>query len=71
MIDLIIKQYDRRINLFSNFSSIGTIMLYSASWYESFLSKMEYRNVIFKNHLKRLLIGVIFLISFLVFDYRN
>ena len=45
---------------------IGTIMLYSASWYESFLSTNGNSEMLFlKNHLKRLLIGMVFLIGFL------
>ena len=73
MIDLIIKQYDRRLLIYlAILASIGTIMLYSASWYESFLSSNGYTEMLFlKNHLKRLLIGMVFLISFLVFDYRT
>ena len=39
MIDLIIKHYDRKLMMYlSILAIIGTIMLYSASWYESFLS---------------------------------
>ena len=73
MIDLIIKQYDRRLLIYlAILASVGTIMLYSASWYESFLSSNGYTEMLFlKNHLKRLLIGMVFLISFLIFDYRT
>ena len=73
MIDLIIKQYDRRLLIYlAILASIGTIMLYSASWYESFLSSNGYTEMLFlKNHLKRLLIGMVFLIAFLIFDYRS
>ena len=50
---------------------IGTIMLYSASWYESFLSTNGDSEMLFlKNHLKRLLLGMAFLVGFLLFDYR-
>ena len=46
-------------------------MLYSASWYESFLSTNGYTEMfLLKNHLKRLLVGMFFLIGFLLFDYR-
>ena len=73
MIDLIIKQYDRRLLIYlAILAGMGTIMLYSASWYESFLSSNGYTEMLFlKNHLKRLLIGMVFLISFLIFDYRT
>ena len=73
MIDLIIKQYDRRLLIYlAILAGMGTIMLYSASWYESFLSSNGYTEMLFlKNHLKRLLIGMVFLIAFLIFDYRS
>ena len=72
MIDLIIKHYDRRLMMYlSLLAIIGTIMLYSASWYESFLSTNGDSEMLFlKNHLKRLLIGMAFLVGFLLFDYR-
>ena len=73
MIDIIIKQYNRKLLIYlSLLGIIGTIMLYSASWYESFLSTNGYTEMFFlKNHLKRLLIGLFFLIGFLLFDYRT
>ena len=72
MIDIIIKKYDRKLLIYlSLLSIIGTIMLYSASWYESFLSTNGYTEMFFlKNHLKRLLIGLFCMIGFLLFDYR-
>ena len=72
MIDIIIKQYNRKLLIYlSLLGIIGTIMLYSASWYESFLSTNGYTEMFFlKNHLIRLLIGMFFLIGFLLFDYR-
>ena len=73
MIDIIIKQYNRKLLIYlSLLGIIGTIMLYSASWYESFLSTNGYTEMFFlKNHLKRLLIGLFFLIGFLLLDYRT
>ncbi len=73
MIDVIIKQYNRKLLIYlSLLGIIGTIMLYSASWYESFLSTNGYTEMFFlKNHLKRLLIGLFFLIGFLLLDYRT
>ena len=39
MIDLIIQKYDRRLLAYlCILAVIGTVMLYSASWYESFSS---------------------------------
>ena len=72
MIDIIIKQYNRKLLIYlSLLGIIGTIMLYSASWYESFISTNGYTEMFFlKNHLKRLLIGMFFLIGFLLIDYR-
>ena len=72
MIDLIIKQYNRKLLIYlSILGIVGTVMLYSASWYESFISTNGYTEMFFlKNHLKRLLIGMFFLIGFLLFDYR-
>ena len=72
MIDIIIKQYNRKLLIYlSLLGIIGTIMLYSASWYESFISTNGYTEMFFlKNHLKRLLIGMFFLIGFLLIDSR-
>ena len=72
MIDIIIKPYNRKLLIYlSLLGIIGTIMLYSASWYESFLSTNGSTEMFFlKNHLKRLLLGMLFLIGFLLFDYR-
>ena len=73
MIDLIIKQYNRKLLIYlSLLGVIGTVMLYSASWYESFISTNGYTEMYYlKNHLKRLIIGFIFLIGFLLVDYRK
>ena len=73
MIDLIIKQYDRKLLIYlSLLATIGTVMLYSASWYESFLYSNGYTEMLFfKNHLKRLLIGMTLLVMFLILDYRS
>ena len=50
----------------------GTVMLYSASWYESFTSSNGKTDMFYlKNHLKRLLIGFLFLFGFLMLDYRK
>ena len=73
MIDIIIKHYDRKLLMYlSLLAIIGTIMLYSASWYESFISTNGNSEMFFlKNHIKRLLIGMVFLVGFLLLDYRN
>ena len=73
MIDLFIQRYDRNLLVFlCILAIIGTVMLYSASWYESFSSSNGRTDMLFlQNHLKRLLVGVFFLFGFLTIDYRK
>ena len=73
MIDILIQRYDRQLLIYlCILAVIGTIMLYSASWYESFSSSNGRTDMLFlQNHLKRLLIGVVFLFSFILIDYRK
>ena len=73
MIDVFIQRYDRHLLTFLCILSIlGTIMLYSASWYESFSSSNGRTDMLFlQNHLKRLLVGIFFLFGFLTLDYRR
>ena len=73
MIDMIIQRYDRQlITYLCILTIIGTIMLYSASWYESFNSSNGRTDMLFlQNHLKRLLVGTFFLFCFIVIDYRK
>ena len=73
MIDLFIQRYDRNLLVFlCILTIIGTVMLYSASWYESFSSSNGRTDMLFlQNHLKRLLVGVFFLFGFLTIDYRK
>ena len=73
MIDVFIQRYDRHLLTFLCILSIlGTIMLYSASWYESYSSSNGRTDMLFlQNHLKRLLVGVFFLFGFLTLDYRR
>ena len=73
MIDLFIQRYDRNLLAFlCILTIIGTVMLYSASWYESFSSSNGRTDMLFlQNHLKRLLVGVFFLFGFLTIDYRK
>ena len=73
MIDIIVKKYDKKLLIYlSILAVLGTIMLYSASWYESFSSTNGKTEMLFlRNHLKRLLVGVFFLFGFLVIDYRK
>ena len=68
MIDIIIKQYNRKLLIYlSLLGIIGTIMLYSASWYESFLSTNGYTEMFFlKNHLKRLVNRIVFFDRFFI-----
>ncbi|MFL2983551.1 MAG: FtsW/RodA/SpoVE family cell cycle protein [Candidatus Neomarinimicrobiota bacterium] len=73
MLDVFIKRYDRHLLIcLCILSVMGTIMLYSASWYESFSSSNGKTDMLFlQNHLIRLLVGLVFLFAFLTFDYRN
>ena len=73
MINVIIQKYDRYLLSFLLILIIfGTVMLYSASWYESFTSSNGKTDMLYlKNHLKRLFIGFLFLLGFLMFDYRK
>jgi len=73
MIDVFIQRYDRHLLTFLCILSIlGTIMLYSASWYESYSSSNGRTDMLFlQNHLKRLLVGIFFLFGFLTLDYRR
>ena len=73
MIDLIIQRYDRQLLIYLAILSVmGTVMLYSASWYESFSTSHGRTEMLFlQNHLKRLLVGIFFLFGFLILDYRK
>tara|TARA_A100001011_G_scaffold399482_1_gene508328 strand:+ start:1912 stop:3066 length:1155 start_codon:yes stop_codon:yes gene_type:complete len=73
MINVIIQKYDRRLLFyFSLLGILGIIMLYSASWYESFSSSNGKTDMLYlKGHLKRLIIGLIFFFLFLNIDYRK
>ena len=73
MIDILIQRYDRQLLIYLFIlAAIGTIMLYSASWYESFATSNGRTDMLFlQNHLKRLLVGVFFLFSFIFIDYRR
>tara|TARA_Y100001970_G_scaffold200321_1_gene243629 strand:+ start:158 stop:1306 length:1149 start_codon:yes stop_codon:yes gene_type:complete len=72
-INISIQNYDKPL-LFSVLflSAFGTIMLYSASWNESYIRSGGLTESLFlKNHLKRISIGFLCLFSALIFDYRN
>ena len=73
MIDIIVKKYDQKLLIYLGILAVlGTVMLYSASWYESFSSTNGKTEMLFlRNHLKRLLVGVLFLFGFLIIDYRK
>ena len=73
MIDILTQKYDRKLLIyFSILAVLGTIMLYSASWYESFANSNGQTDMLFlQNHLKRLLLGIICLFIFLILDYRH
>tara|TARA_B100000686_G_scaffold355248_1_gene471560 strand:+ start:18822 stop:19979 length:1158 start_codon:yes stop_codon:yes gene_type:complete len=73
MIDILTQKYDRKLLIyFSILAVLGTVMLYSASWYESFANSNGRTDMLFlQNHLKRLLLGIICLFIFLILDYRH
>ena len=73
MIDVLIQKYDKKLLLYlAIITVLGTIMLYSASWYESFSSSGGRTEMLFlQKHLKRLLVGVVFLFTFTLIDYRS
>ncbi len=73
MIDMIIQKYDRQLLIYICILSIvGTVMLYSASWYESYSTSNGRTEMLFlQNHLKRLLIGIVFLCGFTFVDYKR
>lgn len=73
MIDLIIQRYDRKLLIYLGVLAVmGTIMLYSASWYESFANSNGRTDMLYlQGHLKRMLVGVFFLFGFLILDYRK
>ena len=72
MIDMIMQKYDRQLLIYlCVLAVLGTVMLYSASWYESFATSNGRTDMLYlQNHLKRLLVGVFFLFGFLILDYR-
>ena len=73
MINVIIQKYDRQLLLyFFLLGILGIIMLYSASWYESFSNSNGKTDMLYlKGHLKRLIVGLVFFFIFLNIDYRS
>ena len=73
MIDMLIQRYDRQLLIYLGILAVmGTVMLYSASWYESFASSNGRTDMLYlQGHLKRMLVGVFFLFGFLILDYRR
>jgi len=73
MIDIIIQRYDRQLLIYLGILAVvGTVMLYSASWYESFANSNGRTDMLFlQGHLKRMLVGIFFLFGFLFLDYRR
>ena len=73
MIDMLIQRYDRQLLAYLGILAVmGTVMLYSASWYESFASSNGRTDMLFlQGHLKRMLVGIFFLFGFLTLDYRR
>ena len=73
MIDMLIQRYDRQLLIYLGVLTVmGTVMLYSASWYESFASSNGRTDMLYlQGHLKRMLVGIFFLFGFLILDYRR
>ena len=73
MLNIIIQKYDRHLLLyFTLLAILGIIMLYSASWYESFSNSNGQTDMLYlKGHLKRLIVGLVFFFIFLNIDYRS
>ena len=69
MIDMLIQKYDRKLLIYLGILAVmGTVMLYSASWYESFSTSNGRTEMLFlQGHLKRMLVGVFALFGFLTF----
>ena len=72
-IDITIRSYDRQLLIYVVILAIiGTVMLYSASWYESFVRSDGHTDMFYlQGHLKRLIVAVVFLFGFLVVDFRE
>ena len=72
-LNISIQQYDKPLLMVCLFlCAFGTIMLYSASWNESFIrSGGSTESMYLKAHLMRVLIGFIFMFIFLILDYRS
>ena len=72
-LNISIQQYDKPL-LFICLAlcAFGTIMLYSASWNESFVrSGGSTESLFLKGHLIRVLLGFICMFIFLLIDYRS
>ena len=72
-IDITIRSYDRQLLIYVVILAIvGTVMLYSASWYESYVRSNGHTDMLYlQGHLKRLIVAVVFLFGFLVVDFRE
>ena len=72
-LNISIQDYDKPL-LFSTLvlCAFGTIMLYSASWSESYIRSGGLTDTLFlKGHLTRVFLGFLCLFTFLIIDYRN
>jgi len=72
-LNISIQNYDKPL-LFSILvlCAFGTIMLYSASWNESYIRSGGLTDSLFlKGHLARVFLGFLSLFTFLIIDYRN
>ena len=66
MIDMLIQRYDRQLLIYLGVLAVmGTVMLYSASWYESFASSNGRTDMLYlQGHLKRMLVEFSFYLVF-------
>lgn len=72
-LNISIQQYDKPLLIVCLFlCAFGTIMLYSASWNESFIKSGGITESLYlKAHLIRVFIGFVCMLIFLILDYRN
>ena len=72
-LNITIQKYDKPLLFTVLFlSAFGTIMLYSASWNESYIRSGGLTESLFlEGHLKRITLGFLCLFAFLIIDYRN
>ena len=72
MIDIIVKKYDQKLLIYLGIlAALGTVMLYSASWYESFSSTNGKIGIAEKSFKEADGGCSFFFFGFLIIDYRK